>query len=150
LVLLSPLLFKFNHEPILEIVEMLVLETSELLQLSRPDGEDIRLSPGSGYNRAGNQVLVHIDQLMVLETEESEEIHVFFHQVHAPLFTHRTLVLVIRREQYTLGHEDLQNIEEGGEGIHLKPNLVEDCGLHGHQLILPTVEPHILHAHISL
>lgn len=62
------LLLKLGHESLLNVAKMWVLKPCQLLQLMWPNWIDIALfSRGTG-NWAGNQVLISVDQLMVLQT----------------------------------------------------------------------------------
>ena len=54
--------------PLLDIVEVRVLESRQLLKLSRPYGVDISQPARCWYNWACDQVLIGINQFMILQT----------------------------------------------------------------------------------
>jgi len=54
-------LIKLAHQPFLNVNEVGVLETSQLLQLNWPDWTDVALTTGSGGDGARYQVLVGVD-----------------------------------------------------------------------------------------
>lgn len=74
------LLLEFGDDALLDCGEVLVLEAGELDQLGRPNRLHITMLPRSRYDRASNQILVGIDNLVILEAQEREEINVLLHE----------------------------------------------------------------------
>jgi len=47
-------------------------------------------------------------------------------------------------ERDALSHEDVNDLEEGGIAVKVKADFVQNSGFLGHQLVLLTVESHIV------
>lgn len=134
------LLFKLTYQALLDVAEMRMLQPSELLQLLWPCWAYIALPPGSWGYGTGYQVLVGVDEFMILQAQQDEEFHILLDQVHAAFILHRAAEVLITCKQYALCHEDLYDIAEWWEAIHVEIELLENQNFLGHKLILLAVE----------
>ena len=121
-----------------------MLKTCELLEFWWPEGTDVALFPGSTRDAAGNQVLVRVDELVVLERQQHKIVHVLLEEVHAALILYRALEVLVAREEDALSHQDLYDVEERWVAVKLEADLVEDESLLRDELVLLGVEAHFV------
>ena len=72
------LLFKLRDNSFFNIAEMSMLQPSQLYELLRPNRLYIAVLPTSGCNRTGNEVVISIYELWILNTQQREEVNVLF------------------------------------------------------------------------
>lgn len=79
------LLLKLGYDPLLNRRKVLVLQPCELHQFLSPHWLDVAVLSGSADDGTGNQVLVGVNNLMVLQAQQRKEVDVLFHEGHGLL-----------------------------------------------------------------
>ena len=127
-----------------------MLKTGELLEFRRPGRRNIADLSGGGHDGTGNQILVRVDKLVVLQTQQYKIVYVFFNELGALLILDGSSAKLVLGVQNTLRHEYLDDVEECGVAVQVKANLIQNEGLGRNQLILLAIELHVVPCLASL
>ena len=101
-----------------------MLQRSELFDFLRPGLSDVADFPRGDCDGAGNQILVCVDQLVILETEKNEVINIFFDEFGALLILNLTTTILVTCIKNSLSHEDFDYIKESWVAIQIKSNFI--------------------------
>ena len=71
------LLFRFGKKSLFNIAEVRVLQAGELFEFGRPGWRDVAYLSGGADDGAGDQVLIRVNQLVILQAEKHKVVDIF-------------------------------------------------------------------------
>jgi hypothetical protein len=129
------LLLEFTHQSFLNVAEVSVLQARQLLELRRPPWIYVALSSASTDDCTSNQILIRVDELVILKTEQQKEINVLFEEADTSFVLNRAAEMLVACIENPLGLEDFNDIEERWSPVHIECNFIENGCLLSYELI---------------
>ena len=71
------LLFRFGKKSLFNVAEVRVLQTCKLFEFGRPGWRDVAYLSGGADDGAGDQVLIRVNQLVILQAEKHKVVDIF-------------------------------------------------------------------------
>ena len=129
------MLLEFTHQSFLNVAEVGVLQACQLLELRRPPWIYVALSSASTDDCTSNQILIRVDKLVILKTEQQKEINVLFEEADTSFVLNRAAEMLVTCEENPLGLQEFNHIEERWSPVHIESNFIENLCLLSYEFI---------------